>query len=61
MRDRNQKMKVAIKALTQTNKDEMEQVQLKYLSRQDELVKIINMLKKKLNSLNKEVDSELQI
>ena len=49
-------MKKQIKVLTTGNKQEMESIKLIFLSKKSQLTGIINALKSKLNSLNKEVD-----
>ena len=52
-------MNVALRALAVERDKDLEQVQLKFMTKQEELVIIVNELKKKLNGLNRGIDCEL--
>ena len=54
-------MNVALRALAVERDKDLEQVQLKFMTKQEELVIIVNELKKKLNGLNRGIDCELQV
>ena len=53
---RVQDMKLGIKVMTNGNNQELESIKIMFLSKKCQLTGIIDALKKKLNTLNKEVD-----
>lgn len=59
----NQKhdMKLAVKALSNGNKQELESIKLMFLSKKTQLINIINSLKKKINSMNGDVNFEINV
>ena len=61
LKGKNKRLKQALTMETQANEEKLEEVKLKYFCERDELVEIINILKTKLNELNKGVDCELDI
>lgn len=56
-----QDMKMSLKVMSTGNKQEVQALQLLFSSKKAQLMQIINELKKKLNSLNRDVDKEIRI
>ena len=54
-------MKLAIKVMSNGNKQEMEHIKFAFLSKKTQLVNIINALKSKINNLNKEANHEVRV
>ena len=54
-------MKLAIKAMSVGNKQQMEDVKMMFLSKKTKLVKIINSLKSRINNINNEVNKEIKV
>ena len=54
-------MKLAIKAMSNNNKKELEDIRHMFLHKKKELVNIINGLKQKVNQMRKETAREVQV